>query len=1002
MRFRFEDFEVDEDAFELRRAGDLIEIPPLPLKLLLYLLAEAPKAPSRDELMDALWPGTVVSEASLSRAVRDVRRALGEGARDEGVLQTVRGRGFRVAVAVEKLDDVDPSPEDLDAGSALVPGAESDPFLGRSAELAVGRASVEAAAQGQSRFLLITGEPGIGKTRLAGEIAAEAGRAGARILMGRGHEGEGEPAFWPWSQVLSHYADRRDPKALATELGGAARHVARIVPSLAARLRIEAGEDPSSDRFAFFDGIASFLRRASANRPLVIVFEDLQWVDDSSLLLLDFVARELDGARLLVIATYRDREVSPRPGFARLLDSLARARDATRSLPLEGLSHEEVSRLLAATTGEEAPSGVVDEVHERSGGNPFFIHELVQLSNPGNWSDALDPALPPGVRQVIHRRVDELPGRTRSVLSTAAALGREFRIAVLARACELDTDSVLEALEAAERTRLVAPTGRSGSKLQFSHALVREALYDELSTRERVRLHLRIGLALEALASSGSEDERLSELAHHFGAALPAAPGDKAIDYAIRAAQRDAEQLAFEEAVKHCELGLSVLDEAGDSTGRRCELLEILAEARFRCGDREDAVATLWKLCETAQHVGDDEALAHAVIELSTKIQFSGTGDASTRLVRLARQLLGRLPAGSVRSRALLHAALARQITWGEEASQQESLSREAVALGRKLEDPDLLAQVLTTRVEVLELLSEVDERAVAIEELFELATARGNRLAEADARVLRLQHRIEVAEPRAIGRELDACEALGDELRHPHVVAHVARIRAMRALWRGELEDAEGLVFRAFEVGQASDARLAGAALSGQLGSLRRLQGRSSELEETLRNAADAMPEMVTFRCGLAMLLVESGEPAQLEEAREIFEALCDEDFAALRRSGPHHAWNLAMSAELCHALGDVTRASGLASILEGLRGRYITIPSVATSGCASRYLGLLRATEGAETTARALLDEAIDVERKMGANAFLPLALADRASLGECDDEALLAEARSVAGKG
>jgi DNA-binding winged helix-turn-helix (wHTH) protein len=233
MRYRFRDFELDEDRFELRRAEQQLELQPKALKLLVYLLQQRERAPTRAELLDALWPGVTVGEASLSRAVRAVRRALGESAEEGGIIQTVRGRGYRIAVPVEALDSTRPP-------DRAAPGARDRPtqavFVGRETELARLEDALEEAVAGRPGILMLVGDPGIGKTRVAEELVAHAVTRGARSLWGRCYEGEGAPAFWPWIQIIRAFAQDCDPPTLRELMGPAAPDIAALVPALGEQL----------------------------------------------------------------------------------------------------------------------------------------------------------------------------------------------------------------------------------------------------------------------------------------------------------------------------------------------------------------------------------------------------------------------------------------------------------------------------------------------------------------------------------------------------------------------------------------------------------------------------------------------------------------------------------------------------------------------------------------------------------------------------------------------
>jgi len=1000
MLFQFAEFEVDEEAFELRRAGEPVSIAPLPLKLLVHLLQRHPAVPSKDELMETLWPGTIVSEASLSQAVRAVRVALDEGARADGVIRTVRGRGFGIGVPVHANAP----------GEQPAPEPARDPLLGREGEMARARESLERSLRGETQLLVLLGEPGIGKTRLAEEIAAEARLAGALVLLGRSLEGDQEPAFWPWVQILRGHAAGAQPGSIASLLGEGAPVVAAVVPEIAARLAAAgvAAEprvqmEPEQQRFAFFDAVAGFLAALTRERALVLVLDDLHWADDASLLLLEFLAQELPASRLLVVATCRDAALVGHAGLQRTLAAVARGRTDSESLTLSGLDRGAIEALITAQSGAAPESDVLDAVYERSEGNPLFARELSrwlgrEAASPGD--------IPVGVQQVIRHRLRQLPEETRAVLAAASLIGREFRVALLARACDLEPVHVLDAVEPAEHAGIVEPVDGSSGTLRFAHALVRETLEADLSARERAGLHLRVGEALEKLHAAQPE-RVLSELATHFAAALPVGDPEPAFDYALRAAETDLRLLAFERASRNAGLALRIIDEGGALPGdARGRALRLLADAQFHAGDREAAARTWWQLVEAARRTHDAPALADAAMSLTLANVFTAHSHQET--VALLREALDELGAEDSPRRARLLSWLARQVTWTEEADRQDQLTREAVEMARRLDDGETLLDVLGARGSILEHGGADDERLATYQELLELARESTSRIFEADALTLRLQHRIELADAGGVDHDLVVLERLGSELHHPFYQAFAARAAAMRALWRGELEEAEALVERAFAVGQQVDAEHARVVLAAQLTALRRLQGRLGELEAGARDAADQYPMMASFRCALAAIQLEAGN---LVDARATFERLAEGGFSEIRPDRPNHALNLALLSEVAAALGDADRALVLEEKLEPLAGRLLTAPNAVSAGCASRYLAALAATRGEAELAEQRFADAIETERRMGATAWLVAALLDRAraraadgrraeALADVEEAVALAEPRALAG--
>ncbi len=971
MRFRFGEFEVDEDRFELRQRGEPVTIEPKPLRVLLYLLERHPSAPERQELLDALWPDAVVGEAVLSRAVRAARVALGEDARDGKIIRTVRGRGFRIGVDVERLGST---------GSATGAEAPSDgtaerlDFVGRGEELARTGASLEAALAGAPRVVLLLGEPGIGKTRLAQEVAATASTRGAEVLWSRAHEGA--PAFWPWLQLLRAHAEHVDLDSLRRDLGRGAADVAALAPDL---LPLDgpshaAALEPQEARFRLFESIAGLLRAAARRAPLVLVLDDLHWADEASVLLLEFVLAEVTDAPLLVLATLRDTEGAS-PARDRLLASAARA-GHSELVPLGGLDRAELDELARITLDEEAAPDLLDALQSRSAGNPFFAREILALAASGRGAADPTAGLPPGAEHVVRARLAQLPEATHGLLRVAAIAGDPFRLAMVARAAGERPADALSALEPAERARLVETTEASGS-FRFSHALVREALQAELASGARAAIHYAVA---EALASQPKPD--LSELAAHHLAALPGGDPEAALDVVVRAAAQARERLAFEEAIRFAEAGLRVLDEGTASDrGRRCLLLEHLADAQFRAGEREASVETLRRLVDEARATDDVAALGRAAATLALNQFF--TAGVHGELAPIVEEALRRQPEGDSTLRVHLQAGLARQLTWTGDSDRQQGLLAEAVAMARRLDEPATLLEALCTEAAYLDPLDDARRRAIQ-SEVQTVAGAGGLPSYQADACWFRLQHAIELAEADAIERELETLAVLAEDLDHPHFAAFVELARALRALWRGDLEDAERLVAQAYTAGSRSESAFADQARGAQTMQLMRYRGQDAVLEPAIRAATLRLPMVSSYRCALALSVARLG---RLEEAAELLTALTAGDAPGLGERDPNLPLNLALLSEVAVAVGDPEAGIRIEAVLSPRRGRYLYVPNLLTLGAASHYLGLLENLRGESEAAVASYGDALETEERMQAR---PRIAATRLATAEALEQA------------
>src|SRR5947208_7542106 len=463
-------------------------------------------------------------------------------------------------------------------------------FVGRQYELVELRAGLEDAVGGRGRSFLVVGEAGIGKTRLVEELAREAAERGHLVLWGRCWEGEGAPPYWPWIQVIRTYLRIARSDGLPRVAGGAgAPYLAQLVPELGGVQSPGPSVPPQSEhaRFYLFDAVVTFLQSRPDHIPLVLVFDDLQWADTPSLLLLQFLVHELRDTAMLVVATYREIEARQNPHVADILGALARD---GRHLPLRGFGEEEVALFIEGKTGRSASAALVRAVHRETEGNPFFVDEIVHLlvgGAPERWDATVARRLPvpQGVREAIRRRLAPLPAPCRDALTLASVVGREFGLGALQRALGLAADELLEMLAPAlQREILVRDRGTAG-RYRFAHALIRETIYEELGAAERATLHMRIGEALEGLHQTDPTSP-LTALAHHFLEAVPAGGAEKAITYSTRAARHAEASLAYEDAAVLFEHALDVLGEAHPADApMRCELLLARGGPQWRGGD---------------------------------------------------------------------------------------------------------------------------------------------------------------------------------------------------------------------------------------------------------------------------------------------------------------------------------------------------------------------------------------------------------------------------------
>jgi predicted ATPase len=391
----------------------------------------------------------------------------------------------------------------LDLAAAAEPPQSA--FVGREPELAELLAGLDDAFAGHGRLYLLVGEPGIGKSRLAEELIAHARARDARVLVGRCWEAGGAPAYWPWVQSLRTYVRESDTAALRSQLGAGAAELAQIVPELRERFPdLPAPPTLESDaaRFRLFDAAAEFLRNASESRPILLVLDDLHAADTPSLLLLRFLARQLHSGRMLVLGAYRDVDPTPGQPLTEMLAEVARE-PVTRRVSLGGLSESEVAKYVELTASAIGSPELVATLHDDTEGNPLFVGEIVRLlaveGDRSKPTGEVRLAIPQSVRDVIARRLTHLSEECNRILVLASVIGREFALDALARMGGVSEDGLLETLDEAMAVRVVSDVPGGPGRLRFTHVLIRDTLYEELTTARRVRLHRQAVQALEAL-----------------------------------------------------------------------------------------------------------------------------------------------------------------------------------------------------------------------------------------------------------------------------------------------------------------------------------------------------------------------------------------------------------------------------------------------------------------------------------------------------------------------
>jgi DNA-binding SARP family transcriptional activator/tetratricopeptide (TPR) repeat protein len=924
----------------------------------------------RAQLMLALY--RCDRQADALQAYHDARTILVE---ELGIEPGERLRALERAILAQDHSLQLVAPDERPAGAP--PADTRRAFVGRAGELAQLVAALDDAFAGRGRLILLAGEPGIGKSRLADALAEHARARGAGVLVGRCWEAGGAPAYWPWIQALRIQIADTEPEALRAQLGAGAADLAQLIPEVRERLPQlpEPALTGEGARFRLFQAASSFLRSAAQVRPLVVVLDDLHAADEPSLLLLRYLARELNDSRLLVVGAYRDVDPTLRDALTSAVAELVRE-PHTAQIGLAGLTTENVAEYVELSTAIQPAPSLVEAIHAETEGNALFVSEVVHLLAAEGRVDEADAQvrIPPGVRAVIGRRLARLSADCQALLVPAAVMGREFGLEALTELSRLGLGELMDVLNEAMTERVLDDVPGAPARVRFGHALIRDTLYDGLTAARRMQLHREVGEALEVVYARDPEPH-LAELAQHFVAAAPIGVADKAIEYAGRAGDRAAEQLAFEEAARHYEIALTLVDDQVV----RCELLLALGDAEARAGDSPASKQAFREAAELAERGGLAEHLARAALGYGGRFAWV-RASAHPDLVPLLERALSAIDERESLTRVSLLVRLAASARDDPSRDRRVRLAEEALDIARRSGDPVTLAAVIEGHWIAVEgpelyLTSEAVEVADKLISLGEQTGDKERVFAGHDHRL----HCLWVRTDRAgVDAELEAMRTLADELRQPAQHWHVGTGQTMLALMDGRFEEAEQLLADTLAVGDRAESW--NAAVSYRLGLfvLRREQGRLAELEDTITQSVDEYPSLPRFRSALAHLY---GELGREHEARALLDVLSRE--LAGQYLDAEWLFTIALLADACARVGDQESAQRLYSMLLPYERLYAQAPVEAAFGSLARALGVLATTLRRFSEAEGHFDMAIETERRMGARPWLAHAQHDLAAM-------------------
>jgi class 3 adenylate cyclase/tetratricopeptide (TPR) repeat protein len=820
----------------------------------------------------------------------------------------------------------------------------------------------------QAHALWLLGEPGIGKTRLATEVAVRAHATGALVLFGRCDEDVNAP-FQPVIQALRWFAGQVDDERLAAELGVDPEPLARLVPEIRSRLpglAAEPGTVTEAEQYRLFDAVRSWLASVSVDTPVVFVVDDVHWADKATLGMIGHISRSAEPARLLVVGTARDTDPDSSDALGDLVDDLDRL-GRSRSVSLAGLTTDDVAALVeAAGVSTARPERFAAHLTNETAGNPLFVAAVL-----AGWrNDEEQPdALPSDVRVAVRRRVRRLSESTQELLQVAAIVGLEFPLGTVLRAAAVDERDGLARVEQAVRAGLAAEIAID--RFRFTHALVRDALVDELSASRRARVHAAVAEAIETRAGGVQEDD-LHALAHHYARA-GADPSTlaRAHQHAIASAETAMRMLAFDVAVTDYALALEISTSLQNYPPTDAvDLLIAKGGAEMKDRSHARAITTLTSAARLAESLADWERFGVAVIACEEAAWRPGLAGASRLLADGIAHSADMSEALAIRVRA----SYGRSLHYEGEGDRARRVTAEALALARKLGDPVALAHALQASIQAL---YPVDSRSVhsvleRAEEIWNLA----GHLNDVDVLFNAAQYALVgslVLGDRAsltkwYARVVDVTERLGT--RFSRYVK--ATDEQYLAFVDGDLARAEALIEECELLGGELHEDASGVS-GGQVFIIRREQDRLRELVPIVRMLLSDNSDASMWQPGLVLLLAEVG---MHDEARVRLDQLAANRCAAVPRDDIYPV----VLGFLCEAVA----LTGATHLVGDLRAE-LTIygPALggghafAYMGCVRLHFGLLAELEGDLQRAAGDFDAAIAFEREMRAPVFLARAL-------------------------
>ena len=836
------------------------------------------------------WFGTPVVEASrlCSAAasdqilISDLVGALA-GSRVDHAITSLGTRELKGLPSPIGVSEVEWRSNDVDAATVPLPGfVDTNPsfaFAGRAEQLEALRTAWKEAIEQRCQAVLISGEPGVGKTRLVTEFVRTAHDDGGVVLWGRCDE-ELEVPYQPFAEALRLFVASIDDERLRADLGPFAADLSLIVPDLAKRipgLTIQPIGDPDAERHRLFEAVGDAFSVIARTDAVVLVLDDIHWADKPSLLLLRYLLRRGEPIRLLILGTYRDTDLDRSHPLADVLADLRREPCVER-VDLVGLGLDEITMFMELAAGHDLDAPGLElarAVHRETEGNPFFLSEMIRhlaesgyiVQRDGHWvSDySLDEVgIPEGIREVVGRRLSALSPTVNAALSIASAIGPEFDVATIEAAGGPSGDELFDALEDAVRASVIREVAGSYGRYAFAHALVRSTLYEELSTTRRVRLHWKVGEALAA--RHGADALYVDQLAHHFAEGAMAGDPMVALGWNVKAAERAAGDLAFEAANRSYERALAALELVETPDLALQADIEIARTEMLRVAGDEIFMDAGMQAAATARRAGDVERLARAVLAMDEDNP-PGVVEPGDALLALIAEALDALDSEPSELRAGLLGMRAVRMYWGPDDNARRAAGLEALDMTRQLESATAMSRILARSWAFIDA-SKPNIHEIAAYSRETLALARPGTRPYMMALENLSAASATIGDTDAALEHLDQLATMARETRQSSAIFRSMNISSFLAVHVGEIERAEAEALEALEYGnQHAQGDRAISNYGGVIYNVRRAQGRGVELLPLLEGLVESQPTLPVWRIALAGACYFAGRTEELRE---------------------------------------------------------------------------------------------------------------------------------------